>query len=228
LLRLFRPPFSALILLVCVAACASRSEPRLERDTAYLHVGSLRDEIVGRARFNSLRITGEITLARDDRPLVEDASAVLYVSPPDSVRLRIYRMGIPVLDLLFRDNQVWSRPETEASAFGALVNGLFPALLWWQKMGSAELYPLRDSLMLATPGHKVWVDRESLLPLIQEFVSPSGPVYVQYSSPETLADGRRFPAHIAVVASSYSGLITIRKMAVDESLRPELFLWASD
>lgn len=188
----------------------------------------IHEEILSRARFETLKISGEVSLALEDRPVLERASAVLYLTPPDRMRLRIYRMGIPVLDLLYRDSQVWSRPEGEVSAYRALVYGLFPALFWWQYMETAEIYPLRDSLMLKTTTQKVWVDRENFLPLVHEFISPDGPVYVQYSAPAATEDGRMFSSHVAVAAPNYSGIIRIRKMAVDGELRPELFLWATE
>lgn len=216
------------MLVTLLTACASAPEPRAGVPVAPSTPGLIQQEILARARFGTLKLSVEVSLAFEDRPLLEKASAVLYLTPPDHMRLRVYRMGIPVLDLLHRDRQVWSRPTGDVSAYQSLVYGLHPALFWWRYMDTAELHQFRDSLLLKTTTQRVWIDRETFLPLVHEFVSPEGPVYVQYSAPVATGNGRLYSSHVAVVAPSYSAIVSIRKMAADEELRPELFSWETD
>lgn len=226
--RRYRRYFRTLLLATLLTACASAPGPRPGVPVAPSLPIPIQQEVLGRARFETLKLSGEVSLAFEGRPLLDKASVVLYLAPPDRMRLRVYRVGIPVLDLLYRDRQVWSRPAGDISAYQSLVYGLHPALFWWRYMDTAEFLPLPESLVLKTATQTVWIDRQTLLPLVHEFVSPEGPVYVQYSAPAAMESGRLFSSHIAVVAPSYSAIVSIRKMAADETLRPELFSWETE
>jgi len=183
---------------------------------------------VARSRFTTLKLSGSIRLARNGKLSTDKASAVLYLAPPDRLRLRVYKLGIPVVDLLYREGDVWSRPEGDTSAYRALVSGLFPTLLWWQEMKRGDLTSVPDSLLLRRSEQAIWLSPDTLMPLYQEFVSPAGPVCVQYSEPIQAPNGRTFPSHIVVTSPEYSAIVIATKVNMDESFGTDIFTWPSD
>lgn len=180
-------------------------------------------EVLEQTVYDSARASVVVDVVVDGKPVFSALQGAVYLREPDRFRIRLYRFGVPVLDLLHRDGAIQGRPQDELAPLRRWIPFFLQAIFWWERADASVFQVGDQAYTFLGPGQRVWLDRRNLLPLRQEIDQGGRRIVVTYASPKAFDKGRFFPSQIRIQASSSALTVTIKKLSVGIPLEPGLF-----
>ncbi len=226
--RLFIKYFSHFFLVICLMLFFScTTGPQLpEPNRVSIPKRELtKEEILSISSYSRLKAVVNLDMEAAGKLLLDSVTAVFYMEDTGRARLRIYKFGMPVFDIVNRDGEVRSRPPEEAEKYSDSFSLLMRAVFWWRSMNEARLEVLKSEYLLQTPHQAVWLKRMNLLPVKQEIFSKKGIIKIRYSNPEALENRKDFPSKIEINSLNYRLVVTVKRVATDVAFDNDMFEW---
>jgi len=184
-----------------------------------------RTEILSLSSHSRLKAVIDLDVEVRGKLILDGAAAALYMEAPDKARLRVYKFGVPVFDIVHRGGAIRSRPPEEAKKYNESFPLLMRAVFWWASMNEAKMEVLENEYLLHTPNQAVWLERRNLLPIRQEVFTKNGVTQIRYSNPITFGVQEAFPSKIEIKSSGYRVVVTIKRLVTDVSFDTDMFEW---
>lgn len=209
---------AALILSACAAPPVLRPD-HIPETKGLLSL----EEILESSRHETLKAVLSLDMDANSKHLLEEAPGVVYLKSPDSARLRIYRFGMPIFDVAYRDGEIKTNPEQDLAGFQQVIPLVIDAVFWWSRMDGAVLQVRDDQYVIRARNQIVELDRKTLLPVSQTLWRGIHSASVVYSEPGLYDSEKVYPSRMDINSSIYSLAVTIRKMSFDIPLEQDIF-----
>jgi len=182
-----------------------------------------RSEVLEQTVYESARATVVVDASVKGKPVFSGLHGVVYLRNPDQLRIRLYRFGVPALDLLYRDGLIQGSPTDNRTPLRRWIPSFLRAIFWWDVSGSSDFHITDTAYAFTRPNQRVWIDRRSLLPVRQEIEEAGHQIVVLYDQPRHFDENRSFPSKIRIQASSSTLNVTIKNLTVGIPLEPDFF-----
>lgn len=172
--------FSISIVLVFFSCTPHRVE-----SPAYT-VMNVEDVISLRSNISSIETIFSITFENEGAKHKGDG--FLTISKNGDMTLRIYYLGFLRFEMTSLNNEVKSNPVIDRNKSTILTEGFRNCLFWWD-MTDFEMTEQSDSYLLQNTFRKVWLDKETKLPLKQTIALMDGrELRIFYEKPERIKE----------------------------------------
>ncbi len=141
--------------------------------------------------------------------------AVLDMAQDGSLHMKVYTLGILVMDLTSKNGLVKSTPKLDKSKTAILTQGLRDSLFWWD-LADFTVQEEKDNLILQNATRQVVIDRKTMLPQKQTISFDDGKqLKVSYDSPAQ-AKGVWYQSRMRIELSRYTVTLIVREISFRE------------
>lgn len=210
--RPLRYCFFSIILIL--AGCA----PKVAPPPAYRGLDLSLEEIVSEVDrdIEALKAVVAINIEKDHEALSSVDASVL-AKRPGLVHLRMYRFGMPVGDILIRDDEVFVLSDRGVNRLREFGKEFYYSIFWWEDVAEGVMHRERGEYIIRTEDKVVYLDSETLLPLRQEIRTANRDVYITYNKPKKV-DGFWYPSLIKIATGGYKFTVRVQKLFINPPL----------
>jgi len=138
--------------------------------------------------------------------------AVLDIAQDGSLHMKVYTLGILVMDLTSKNGRVKSTPKLDRSKTAILTQGLRDSLFWWD-LADFTVQEENDHLILQNATRQVVLDRKTMLPKKQVISFDDGKqLTVLYDNPAQ-TKGVWYQSKMRIELSRYTVTLIVREIS---------------
>jgi len=209
---LFTSYFS--LLSFCLSGCV----PRVAPPPLYRGAELTLDEVIQKSGkdIDALKASADISIARKNEPY-SDISVSARIKRPGQTRMQIYKFGVPVNDILIKDEKVYVLSGKSNGEIKELGMEFYHAVFWWDGMKDSVMYKEGTEYILKTESKEIYLDKETLFPLRQEIITEGKSVLIIYSEPKS-EEGFWYPSVIDIKIGDYILKVQVKKLILNPQL----------
>jgi len=137
--------------------------------------------------------------------------AVLDIAQDGDLHMKVYTLGILVMDITSKNGRVKSMPKLDKSKTAILTQGLRDSLFWWD-LTDFTVQEEHDHLILQNATRHVVLDRKTMLPQKQRISFDDGRQLTVFYDNPAQAKGVWYQSKMRIELSRYAVTLTIREI----------------
>jgi len=165
---------------------------------------------------DALKAIADISIKKDNEPY-SDISVSARIKRPGLTRMQIYKFGVPVNDILIKDEKVYVMSGKSSGVIKELGRELYHAVFWWDGVKDGVMHKEGKEYILRTEGKEIYLDSETLFPLRQEIITVGKSVSMIYSEPKS-GEGLWYPSVIDITIGDFILKVRVRKLLLNPQL----------
>lgn len=183
-----------LFLIICLSGCV----PRVAPPPIYRGADLTLDEVIQKAGkdIDTLKAIADISIEKDNEPY-SYISASALIKRPGQARMHIYKFGVPVNDILIKDEKVYVLSGKSSSVIKEFSREFYHAVFWWDGIKDGVMSKEGTEYIIKTESKEIYLDKETLFPLRQEIITEGKSVLIIYSEPKS-GEGFWYPSVIDI------------------------------
>ncbi len=192
-------------IILFVSACAPKKVEMPVADQRSI-------DIVLAERRSIERIDAVLSVVFEKTDSEMHGDAVIDMARDGDMRMKVYTLGILVMDLTSKNGLVKSTPKLDKSKTAILTQGLRDCLFWWDLI-DLTVREEGDHLVLQNATRQVVIDRKTMLPTIQRISFDDGKqLTVKYDNP-TQAKGGWYQSNMRIELSRYAVSLSVKEIS---------------
>lgn len=201
-----------------ISFCLSGCVPRVAPPPIYRGTDFTLDEVIQKAGKDiyTLKAIADISIKKNNEPY-SDISVSVRIKSPGQTRMQIYKFGMPVNDILIKDEKVYvlsGKSNGVAKEFG---RKFYHAVFWWDGIKDGVMHKERTEYILKTESKEIYLDSETLFPLRQEIIMGGKSASIKYSEPKS-EEGFWYPSVIEIKLGDYILKVQVTKLLLNPQL----------
>ncbi|MBI5849208.1 MAG: hypothetical protein HZB31_14895 [Nitrospirae bacterium] len=140
--------------------------------------------------------------------------AVIDIAQDGDLHMKVYTLGILVMDLTAKNGLVRSTPKLDKNKTAILTQGLRDSLFWWDSKDFA-IQEENDHLILQNAAREVVLDRKTLLPQKQRIFFDDGKQLTVFYSNPAQTKGVWYQSKMRIELSRYAVTLSVREISFD-------------
>lgn len=203
-----------LLLSFCLSGCVPRVAPPL----LYRGVDLSLEEVIQKSGKNidTLKAISDISIEKDNEPY-SYISASALIKRPGQARMRIYKFGMPVNDILIKDEQVYVLSGKSSGVVKELGREFYHAVFWWDGIKDGVMHKEGNEYIIKTESKEIYLDRETLFPMRQEITTEGKSVLIKYSEPKN-EESFWYPSTIDIKMGDFILKVQVKKLVLNPQL----------
>lgn len=195
-------------------ACAQKTAP----PTLYTGTDLTLDEVIQKAGkdVDALKAIADISIEKNTEPYAYISASAL-IKRPGQARMHIYKFGLPVNDILIKDEKVYVLSGKSNGVVKDLGREFYHAVFWWDGMNRGVMYKKGNEYILKTESKEIHLDSETLFPLRQEIITEGKSASIIYSGPKS-EEGFWYPSVIEIRMGDYMIKVQVTKLLLNPQL----------
>ena len=195
-------------------ACAPKTAP----PPLYMGTDLTLEEVIQKAGkdIDTLKAIADISIERNNEPY-SYISASALIQSPGQARMRIYKFGLPINDILIKDERVYVLSGKSNGVVKELGREFYHAVFWWDGMKDAVLYKEGTDYILKTENKEIYLNSETLFPIRQEIITEGKNALIIYSEPKS-EEGFWYPSVIEIRMGDYMIKVQVKKLLLNPQL----------
>ncbi|MDP2156185.1 MAG: hypothetical protein Q8K68_00570 [Nitrospirota bacterium] len=141
--------------------------------------------------------------------------AVLDIAQDGDLHMKVYTLGILVMDLTSKNGQVKSTPKLDKSKTAILTQGLRDSLFWWD-IKDFSVQEENDHIVLQNATRQVVLDRKTMLPQKQTIYFDNGKQLTVFYDNPAQAKGVWYQSKMRIELSRYAVTLNVREISFAE------------
>lgn len=203
-----------LFLAFCLSGCA----PKVAPPPLYRGIGLSIEEIIQRSAndINALKAIADINIEKNSEPFSFISASALIKSPGES-RMRLYKLGVPVNDILIKDDKVRILSGKSNGMITELGREFYHAVFWWEGMRNGVMRKEGHEYILTADNKEIHLDSETLFPLRQHIITEGKDIAIEYSEPKK-EGSFWYPSSIDIAMGSYIVKVRVKKLLLNPQI----------
>lgn len=208
-----------LLLSFCLSGCA----PKIAPPTLYRGTDLTLEEVIQKSGkdIDTLKTIADVSIERNNEPYSYISASALIRKPGD-VRMRIYKLGVPVNDILIKDGKVDVLSGKSSNVIKELGREFYHAVFWWDGLKDGILRKEETEYILKTESKEIYLDSETLFPLRQEIITDGKNIVIEYSEPKS-EKGLWYPSVIDIKMGDFILKMQVKKLLLNPQLGEDDF-----
>ena len=205
--------------IICLSGCV----PRVAPPPIYRGADLTLEEVIQKAGkdIDALKAIADISIEKNNEPY-SYISASALIKRPGQVRMRIYKFGLPVNDILIKDEKVYVLSGKSSNVAKDLGREFYHAVLWWDGIKDGVMHKEEKEYILKTESKEIYLDKETLFPLRQEIITEGKSASILYSEPKS-EEGFWYPSAIEIKIGDYILKVQVTKLLLNPQLGEDDF-----
>jgi len=195
-------------------ACAPKTAP----PPLYRGADLTLEEVIQKAGkdIDALKAIADISIEKDNEPY-SFISASALIKRPGQARMHIYKFGVPLNDILIKDEKVYVLSGKSSSMIKELGREFYHAVFWWDGIKDGVMHKEEKEYILKTQSKEIYLYSETLFPLRQEIITEGKGASIIYSEPKS-EEGFWYPSKIEIKMGDYILKAQVTKLILNPQI----------
>lgn len=200
--------------IICLSGCV----PRVAPPPLYRGIDLSLDEVIQKAGkdIDALKAIADISIEKNNEPY-SDISISARIKRPGQARIQIYKFGMPVNDILIKDEKVYVLSGKSNNMVKELGREFYHAVFWWDGVTDGVMHKEGPEYILKTESKEIYLDSETLFPLRQEIITAGKSVLIIYSEPKS-EEGFWYPSAIDIKMGDFILKVQLKKLLLNPQI----------
>ncbi|MBI5675332.1 MAG: hypothetical protein HZC48_05820 [Nitrospirae bacterium] len=200
--------------IICLSGCV----PRVAPPPIYRGADLTLDEVIQKSgrSIDVLKAIADISIEKDNEPYLYISASAL-IKRPGQARIRTYKFGLPVNDILIKDEKVYVLSGKSNGVVKELGREFYHAVFWWDGIKDGVMYKEGTEYIIKTESKEIYLDSETLFPLRQEIITEGKSASIIYSGPKS-EEGFWYPSAIEIKMGDYILKVQVTKLLLNPQI----------
>ncbi|MEW6715714.1 MAG: hypothetical protein AB1306_11585 [Nitrospirota bacterium] len=198
----------------CFIACA----PKVAPPPLYRGTDLTLEEVIQKAGkdIDALKAIADISIKKNNEPY-SDISASALIQSLGQARMRIYKFGLPVNDILIKEEKVYVLSGKSSGMVKDLGREFYHAVFWWDGGKNGIMRKEGAEYIITAENKEIHLDSETLFPLRQEIMTEGKKVSIVYSEPKS-EEGFWYPSVIDIKMADFILKVQVKKLLLNPQI----------
>lgn len=203
-----------LLLSFCLSGCV----PRVAPPPLYMGTDLTLEEVIQESGKNidTLKAIADISIEKNNEPY-SYISASALIKRPGQARMRIYKFGLPVNDILIKDEKVYVLSGKSNGVIKEFGREFYHAVFWWDGITDGVMYREGTQYIIKTENKEIYLDSETLFPLRQEIITEGKSASIIYGEPKS-EEGFWYPSTIDIKVGDFILKVQVKKLILNPQI----------
>ncbi|UCH45058.1 MAG: hypothetical protein JSV11_12300 [Nitrospiraceae bacterium] len=205
--------FSVVVLII---ACAPKGA---HPPTVYQEKEISLQEILVKAHadIEVMKAIAEVKIEKNGEDYNFVKTSVL-IKNPDWIHMRLYQLGVLVSDFVIKGDTLYVLTGKEDEKLKRLGRELHAAIFWWNHFAGGSMHTEQEEYVITREGQRIYVNKNTLLPVRREFQAYGTTVFIDYSRPMDY-NGYWYPSFIEMYAGEFKFVVKLKKLLKNPELQ---------